>query len=228
MMNKRLHKLRQIKDSLRSDKGSFTIEASMVFPIVFLLVLSLVFVSIVIYEKASLYYIASCTAERATYNWNNSFKNLSTGEFALGEYESSLYWRLTDDRIFDSLLNLSNDFQPIEVTIKEDYGLGYSLPGKKMMLLADNIPKNLSGRIIYQNSIQRGIIVELESSMKVPSFVTALIGQKIVERAYSTVTEPVEFIRTIDFLMGYSYIVSENKEKVTNILKKEQAKEQNK
>ena len=96
------------------------------------------------------------------------------------------------------------------------------------MLFADNIPKSLSGRIIYQNNIQRGIIVELESSMKVPSFVTALIGQKIVERAYSTVTEPVEFIRTIDFLRGYSYIVSENKEKVTNILKKEEAKEQNK
>lgn len=224
-MNKSLFRLLSIKNSLKSEKGSFTIEASLVFPVIFLLVLSFIFISIFIYEKASLYYIASTVAERAAYNWNNSFKSTSTGELELGSYESRLYWRLADDKILDSLLSLSNNYQPIEFNINEDYVFLDSLPEKKLLLSAKNIPEGINGKLIYQNNIQRKVIVELESSLRVPSFVVNLIGSRIKARAYSTITEPVEFIRTIDFLRNYSYLLEKNKDTVKNVLNKQIEKE---
>ncbi len=213
-----------VKGFMKSKEGSFTIEASLVFPIIFLLVLSMIFISMYIYQKASLYYIASCTADRIAFNWNNSYKDFSTGEVAFGKYEDSLYWRLTDDRLLDSLLVLTNDYKPIEVNINDNNSIGDSLPENKLINNAGYLPNGVNGKIIYHNYVQREIIVELESQIKIPIFIANLVGDKINARAESTITEPVEFIRTIDFVRRYSHILEENKDKVKDILSKQKAR----
>lgn len=214
-----------VKRFMKNKEGSFTIEASLVFPIIFLLILSMILISTYIYQKASLYYIASSTSERIAFNWTNSYKDFSTGELNIGEYEDNLYWRLIDDRFFGSLLNLANDYQPIEVSLIGNNITDDSLPENKLIASATYLPNGNSGKIVFHNYGLREITVELESQINIPIFISNLVGEKINARSKSTITDPVEFIRAIDFVREYSYILELNKLKVKDILNKQLLKQ---
>ena len=218
-------RLNLLKRLIKNKEGSFTIEASLVFPIIFLLVLAMIFISMYIYQKSSLYYIASSTSERIAFNWNNSYKVFSTGEVEFGKYEDSLYWRLTNDRLLDSLLVLTNDYQPIEVNINDNNYISDSLLVNKLIANAKCLPNGSNGKITFHNYGQREIIVELESQIKIPIFIANLVGEKTNAKAKSTIAEPVEFIRTIDFVREYSNILETSKDKVKNIFNNQMAKE---
>lgn len=197
----------------RSERGSFTIEASLIFPIVFLLTVSFLFISIFMYQKVTLFYIASQAAERAAHNWNNSYKDPFTGEFQMGESDG-LYWRLTDDRLLDLLLGLNSRYEPVHVTLGSQTSSN-RLPQQKLQKMANKIPNGIKGKMIYQNSISKqSIIVELESPIKIPSFVAHLIGDKVSARASANVNDPVEFIRTVDLVLNYSDILKEQAGKI--------------
>jgi hypothetical protein len=202
----------------RSEKGSFTIESTLIFPVIFLLTVSFLFISIFMYQKVTLFYIASQAAERTAYNWNNSYKDPFTGEFQMGESDG-LYWRLTDDRLLDLLLVLSNQYEPSQVTL-DSPASSNELPKHKLQRMASKIPNAIEGKLIYQNSIyKRSIIVELESPIKMPSFVSDLIGNKINARASAHVHDPVEFIRTVDLVLNYSDMLKEQGGKILKIQK---------
>lgn len=205
-------------------EGSFTIEASLIFPIIFLIILCFIIVSIVSYQKASLYYISSLTAERAAYNWTNSYKDSVTGEFNI-EKNDGLYWRLIDDNVIEILFGYTDICNAIEVEIGDDIYSANTLPRKKLLSIANTLPSGVEGKLIYQHNLQREIIVELESSIKAPNFVETLIGDKIRVSSKSIITDPVEYIRTVDFIRLYSDLLSKNKDSIKNILNKQKNKE---
>lgn len=217
-MNHRLFRFIHIcQRTKRSEKGNFTIEASLIFPIIFLLTVSFLFISIFMYQKVTLFYIASQAAERAAHSWNNSYKDPFTGEFQMGKSDG-LYWRLTDDRLLDLLLGLNSRYEPAHVTLGSPTSSN-RLPQQKLQKMANKMPNGINGKLIYQNSIyKRSIIVELESSLNMPSFVGHLIGDKISARASASVSDPVEFIRTVDLVLNYSHIL---KDQAGKILKKQ-------
>lgn len=205
----------------RSEKGSFTIESTLIFPIIFFLTVSFLFISIFMYQKVTLFYIASQAAERTAYNWNNSYKEATTGDFQMGESDG-LYWRLTDDRLLDILFGLSNQYVPSHISLDSPTSSN-ELPKQKLQRMASKIPNGIEGKLIYQNSIyNRSIIVELESPIKIPSFVSNLIGDKINARASAHVHDPVEFIRTVDLVLNYADML---KEQGGKILKKQKERE---
>lgn len=204
-------------------KGSFTIEASLIFPIIFILVIVFIFISIVIYQKVYLYYISSVAVERASYNWSNSYKDPITGEFNIGE-KDGLYWRLADDNITGLLFGITDTYEPLEIEINSNNSSN-SLPEKKLLSIANILPSGIEGKLIYQHNLERKIIIELESQLKLPSFITTVIGDKLSVRTTSIITEPVEFIRTIDFIRMYANLLSDNKESIKKILNKQKMKE---
>lgn len=218
-----LNKYRSRKDN----EGSFTIEASLVFPMILLLIVAFILISIYIYQKVTLYYIASQAAERAAFVWDNSSRDLLTGEYLNLNTEvayDGLYWRLTDDRILDLLLSNFADYRSSEVLIGsgiQTEETDEDLPLKKMQRVAKIIPEGISGTISYHNNLaERKITVELESPLKIPSFVGNLIGDKIKAKASATITDPVEFTRNIDFVRIYGQWLLKNRDKVKGILKK--------
>ena len=213
---------------LDKEKGSFTIEASLIFPVIFILTVLLIFISIYIYEKVTLYYAASQAAERAAYYWNNSHQDPVTGEFSLNEYDG-LYWRMNDDRIIEGLLNIVSNKPSLTIQLNDLSGSNDELARKKLIRTAGTIAKEIQGTITYQNHLlERKIIVELESPLKIPAFVGNLIGHIIKAKAEATVTDPVEFIRTVDLLRYYEQIFSQHKEKAKEILKLQKKKEESK
>ncbi|QGS68926.1 hypothetical protein CV093_12355 [Oceanobacillus sp. 143] len=86
---------------MKDDDGAFTIEASLVFPILLMLTLSFILFAIVIYQQSVLHYSANTVAERVAFVWDNSDKDIDTGAFdkyTTFDGGDGLYWRLTNDQ----------------------------------------------------------------------------------------------------------------------------------
>lgn len=202
---------------LRNNHGSFTIEAAMVFPIIFMIIVSLLFISIFFYQQATLYMMADETARRAALIWDNSHKHPVTGRYnpmqATGSgrqvQNDGLYWRFGDYNVLDLLLRAtSSNYEPIAVTIGRGGGgtgvnIGSSLSREKMTKVAATLPEGIQGSIEYHNLFyKREIRVVLEKPLKLPAFVTGLLGKDTVKvEASAYVSEPVEFIRSVDFIV---------------------------
>lgn len=172
----------------RNEDGNFTMEATLIFPILLILVLLFIFFSLVIYEKVSLQYKANQIASRLAYTWTSSTMNYVTGEMTEEDYttvnEDGLYWRLT-----------SNNFLG-------NFGLGDSGTVQKKIARAGEI----NGEIDFRNGyFVQEIEVSLDKQLSLPPYVANLFGiNKVAATARHPVVEPVEIIRNTDFMI-YGY-----------------------
>ncbi len=193
---------RQFKES---EKGSFTIEASLVFPILLMLTLCFIFFALVMYQQSALHYSANSVAEKLAFVWNNSDKDINTGEF--DKYTSfdggdGLYWRVTDDQ-FLSQFGI-DFFSNGGASIPIGSGGGGDLPQKKLGRVSSGIlPAGATGEVRYENNLTGSqIVVHLNSPLNFPSYVTNLFGIDQIEVEVSqSVVDPTEFIRTTDLVM---------------------------
>lgn len=122
---------------LKKEEGSFTIEASLVFPIVLFILVLLLFFSMYMYQKTFLNQHAYAASERAAYSWDNSHKQAMTGEVEAGEHDN-LNWRLTDDRLLGALFGWAGADN--EVIVAVPAGEGGSLSEKKLSQAAQGMP----------------------------------------------------------------------------------------
>jgi len=232
-MGKNIHSfaiIKKLQMLSKNQKGSFTIEASLVFPIILLLTVAFILISVFIYERVYLYYIAATTAERTTYSWNNSSKNPVTGEFALGSYDG-LYWRLTDDNLLGFFMQSEQGGSSLKVSIdgnrdtgSEDTYSGDSLAENKLQSSLNLIPIGINGTTTYQNIvIDKKVSVYLENPIKISPPLGDLIGDKISVNASSTITDPVEFIRTTNLIIS-NLDKLDDKDKAKSILSKKKGK----
>ncbi|WP_397338893.1 TadE family protein [Paenibacillus amylolyticus] len=187
---------------VRKEEGSFTIEASLVFPVVLFTLVILLFFSMFMYQKTFLNQHAYAASERAAYSWDNSHKQAMTGEFATGEYDN-LYWRLKDDQLLGALFGWAGADN--QVTVSVPAGEGGSLSEQKLSHAVQGMPAAMTGTIEYQNTlIQRKVTTKLEQMISLP--LPSLLfdsGNSVFTTASSAVVEPVEFIRTVDLIRYY-------------------------
>lgn len=187
---------------MKKEEGSFTIEASLVFPVVLFILVILLFFSMFMYQKTFLNQHAYAASERAAYSWDNSHKQAMTGEFATGEYDN-LYWRLTDDQLLGALFGWAGADN--QVTVSVPAGEGGSLSETKLSQAVQGMPTAMTGTIEYQNTlIQRKVTTKLEQMLSLPlPSILFDSGNSVFTTASSAVVEPVEFIRTVDLIRYY-------------------------
>lgn len=155
---------------LKKEEGSFTVEASLIFPVVLFILVLLLFFTMYMYQKTFLNQHAYAASERAAYSWDNSNKQAMTGEFVAGEHDN-LYWRLTDDRMLGALFGWAGADNQVSVSIPA--GEGGSLSEQKLAQAVQHMPSAMKGTIEYQNSlIQRKVTTKLDQviSLPLPSF----------------------------------------------------------
>ncbi|WP_338708043.1 TadE/TadG family type IV pilus assembly protein [Paenibacillus amylolyticus] len=190
-------------NKFKKEEGSFTVEASLIFPVVLFILVLLLFFTMYMYQKTFLNQHAYAASERAAYSWDNSHKKAMTGEYVVGEHDN-LYWRLTDDRMLGALFGWAGADNQVSVSIPG--GEGGNLSGQKLAQAVQHMPSAMKGTIEYQNSlIQRKVTTKLEQviSLPLPSFLFDS-GNRVLTQGSSAVVEPVEFIRTVDLIRYYA------------------------
>ncbi len=185
-----------------AEKGSMTVEASVVVPCVLLVLAALIYICLILYQQAYIQSVASTAAERGASAWNNVSKDMYMEQVDSGELNSNpLYWRLTE--------GLSTDMRR-EKTDKVNkfvrYSIArYSLLGKRPD--ADYTQynlKNLTVKCVLKDcAIYKRLEVKVAEKYDLP-FKAWLkpfgMGGEfyISASAGAFINEPAEFIRNTD------------------------------
>ncbi|MUK87032.1 hypothetical protein GMD78_01270 [Ornithinibacillus sp. L9] len=180
--------MRKIMDQFKHDtRGSFTLEATLIFPILLILVLLFVFFSLVIYEKVTLQYKANQIATRMAHTWGSSTMNIETGELNKSDYiinnGDGLYWRITSNNGFNKFgLNLSDN----GVVSKKKDRVG-----------------QYAGNVTFDNGLfVQEIVVSLDKNLALPSVISDIFGvSKVGATAKHPVVDQTEIIRNTDFML---------------------------
>ncbi|BBI32070.1 hypothetical protein [Cohnella abietis] len=214
-----------------NSSGSITLEASMVFPWVFMMTFLLLLFSLFISQGAFLYYSSSIMAERTAFSWSNSAKETSTGAYPSGQYDG-LYWRFTDDSLVQGLFGLVSDNKDSSVVIGPGIteGRGSKAEDKLRKVAFEMVTSRKvgKGQISYFNvGVKRNINVDLTSGWLVKPL-GWLRGQDTASASVSAlVVEPTEFLRSFDLVRYYAAKMKVAKEgpteyrnKIGDVLKK--------
>lgn len=189
------------KSFWKDERGSFSLEATLLLPIVFLCMCSIVFVALFIYLQSSLHQSSVLASERAAFAWDNSKKNPVTGSFPIGAYDG-LYWRMNQDHAFMGLFGKDSRASvelPLISTAQQ------SVTVKKLIQVASGMPTNINGELAYTNRIGERKI----SAGFTRRFHTSFGNKLQWEQAQSSsrVADPVELIRTVELIRNYITVI---------------------
>lgn len=195
----------------RNEQGSFTLESTLVLPMLFLLILAFLLFSMYIYQKVVLYYTASVTAERTAFSWDNSHRNPRNGMLTEGQYDG-LYWRIAEDHRLESLFGMNRDTSTVSLDIplpaasdEKSFALSDRklAGGSEWISAADGL--TYMGSIGYHPGLlKREIEVRLKQPVSLEPLERLLGKSEPRTVAQSAVVDPVEFIRSVDMVRYYT------------------------
>lgn len=172
-------------------RGSITIEAAVFLPVILLFLVTLVFLSLLIYQKLVVLDAAVYTARQRAATWDNSGKNLETGATP-GLETDGLYWRLTD---FPGSQLVSRKLTAAVRFAEQRLG--------KSFLALEDLPAGQTVTASYHNSmyVRRTVSVSVAQNIVPPAaWLENIMAGRIASCVLAEVVEPVEYIRTIDLV----------------------------
>lgn len=187
----------------RSDRGSMTLEASMVFPWVLLTTFLLLLFSVWIMNRATVYYTVAAAGERAAFAWSHSSADIRSGAYPEGQYDS-LYWRLKDDALLAGLFGWSEGgVTRVPIGAGEHEGED-ALAETKLRKTAEATPIR-EGAVSYRNVLwKRELKVETaDAAIPDPLLAWGGLGASRPISVSALVTEPAEWIRSFDLVRYY-------------------------
>lgn len=186
----------------RSARGSFTIESTLIMPMVMLCVIMILMLCLYLYQSAMLVQASAITSERAAYSWNNQHKDPRTGGFAEDAETEGLYWRVTDDQLLSALFSGVGGETAAE-TVNVPGEADGSLSATKMAKAAEQLPAGMDGTMTSKRGLLHPITTVLYTPLNLTP-IKRIAGDKMGGAQYSTVVEPVEFIRNIELVRYYA------------------------
>lgn len=187
----------------RNREGSFTLEASLVFPTIFTSILIMLFFCLYLYQNVLLGHMATVAAERSAYTWDNSHRSPRTGAFQIEERDS-LYWRMSDDGMMQVLFGWGGQSSPSILQLPSGVNSDGPLPLQKLSHTGGEIPQGVNGVMRYDNKLLfRKITVSM--NRLIPFSPLERVIDAVTQRGKSTsyIVEPVEWIRTVDLARYY-------------------------
>lgn len=184
-------------------RGSVTLEASIIMPAVLLILFSLIFFSMYIYQQLVVLDAAVYTARQRAATWDSSYKNLEDGYNSSGG-DDGLYWRT-----FEDAGGTGGNQSAVDTG-------GSPLVMNKVQAARNFINRQLSGSLLdpqdteiivsYDNSLIRRLVqVYIRQEISIPfGWLLDILGGTISVRAVADVVEPVEYIRNIDMAVRYT------------------------
>jgi hypothetical protein len=187
---------------LRDTRGTFTIEASVVLPLILLSTLSLLFLALFVFQSSSAYQTAGISADRAAFVWDNSTKNPITGAFNIGE-DDGLYWRLHSDSVSDMFSFIVSN-EASQITLPASDSNSDRGPEGKLGHVGAILSADWRGLVQYRNrGFFREVTVELNKPFHSPKYADKLLLHEVHAVAQAQVVDPVESIRMIDLARSF-------------------------
>lgn len=205
----KLHGLKSNCTRLWQDqKGSFTLETTVIFPFILICTVILLFTAVYMYQVAQMHSTSGIVAERAAFVWDNSYKDPATGRFSPSS-QDGLYRRVTSD-LFSAGMGLfgSNSSTKMTMPVQAVPTEG-SLIQSKLAKSAMQAPSNLQGEIKFSSS---GLLSQIEVQLREPFYIPFKGSSLAMGGHASYITEPIEFIRLIDLTRTY---MAEIKERIS-------------
>jgi hypothetical protein len=193
------------------EAGSYSLESVFVFPILFLLILLMMFMGLFAYQNVIVTYAASITAERAAFGWDNSHREPRTGILSASAYDG-LYAGLGSDGAIGSLFGLASGAEAATVSLpaRERGQDGASLAERKLEQASGWLEKAGLSYVGEASRSNEGLLrfVGVKLVKPVGSGMLRLWGEGgFVDpsgNGKSIITEPVAFIRHVDLARYYS------------------------
>ncbi|AEY65755.1 TadE family protein [Clostridium sp. BNL1100] len=166
---------------MKNTKGSFTVEASLVFSVVFLMVAAFVYIFVIMYQYVYVQSIADEAATKGAYYYVNQ-----TGENYCSNKMNELYWRIYDKNKSKKLSGISNYVN--------------KLLGKSILPTENNISVNTNNKILMKN-----LKIEIQEKYPLPVGnmfdifgLSPVLSLKAVSN--SPLDDNAEFIRNMDIV----------------------------
>ncbi len=200
-----------------NNKGSFVVEASIVFPIVVFVVFLVIYICFVLYQQVCLQAVANEAAQLGSANWNNIilFKSSFADVVSIDELNddnSGLYWRILDPNK-DFKIEIINEYLEQKLKINEQSEDGDLEKNIYMDVKSkDNIEINVKLDDFF---VHKELIVQISKNFKTPfDKFKEIFGFKegfcITVQAQSVINEPTELIRNTDFIFDIVDEIDEN------------------
>lgn len=180
--------MRKIYDT-SEEKGSITVEASIIIPLVILSIAAAIYIGMLLYQKALLQSAAGAAAEAGAAVWAEGTDALESYRPDRGMESFRLYRRIYDRGAEDRLRKI------------EEYALSLASRNELVKSEGSEAEAVLRDHIVY-----RKLEVTITKYYRIPlgRFVKIFGGSdkvRITAKAVSTVSEPAELIRTTDFII---------------------------
>ncbi|WP_062354543.1 TadE/TadG family type IV pilus assembly protein [Bacillus kwashiorkori] len=192
----------------RDERGAFTLEASILFPMILIMSFCLIFFLIVLYQKVTTHHMATMIAEHISFTWSNSEKDIESGDFEYytsdPEHPDGLYWYLTGNSAL-------HEFQ---ISLGPDN----ILTNKKINRI--NGWKNFGSEVEVEfenNILGTKIHVMVKDKIHAPKFLANMMGMETMQaRVTEQINVPTEFIRVVDFTAYFSLRLIEMRRDMKN------------
>lgn len=179
-----------MKNYIKKEKGNITVEAAIIFPVIFFCIIGVMFIGVFLYQKVLLQSMVNHSVERQAAVWNNPYKNIETG-FVKSEdlKKGGLYWQIIDLQKKEKQENLRDYIN----SRMHSYSI---LKGTYEILDVD-----VKNYIIYKK-----LFVEIEGRYNKPAGGIMGVfgfGNDIIisANAEAIINKPVDFIRNTDFIL---------------------------
>lgn len=175
---------------IRTKRGSFTIEAALIFPLLFLVIIATLYICLILYHQVYIQSFADKLAMRAANNWSNSAKRMYDGALTSeGFRDKAIYWHIIDTKQNEKI-------EKIKEYGKDQYGKHALLFGAGDIRIDVERKREL---LIYNR-----IIIRAEAEMDNPiGDLLKMFGMgKVLTFSVESdamVNDPAEFVRNLDF-----------------------------
>lgn len=203
--------------NVRNNRGSMTIEATLIMSVLVLVLVGIVFAFLLMYQKTLLSQAAANAAQQGAEIWVDPRRDMSRGltgedeKLKLGE----LYGALVDfGTEYEVTLNVLNDAGKAP---EQGKGVQEQKLNKIRQMVCDELyrgllkPKDTKLRIDFGNTVlERKITVTVQQEIKIPlGGIMNLFGNKetitLTGTGTSVVADPAEYIRNLDLGLEYAH-----------------------
>jgi len=172
------------------DRGSITVEASIIVPLVILAVAASIYIGLLLYQRGLLQAAAEQAAEAGAMAWVTGTFELRTGKPMEGSFEKFALYR----RLFDS--EKQSRLESIE-----QYALAAAGRHELVKAVNTNVEAVIKDYVVCR---KMEVTIRKEYSLPFGRFLKLFGGSDTVEmavKAVSAIDEPTELIRTTDFII---------------------------